>query len=440
MTTYRTVLRNGEFRAFLAAHVFSMLAIVGSDIAMTVLVYERTGSPALAAATFAVGFVPMGLGGLFLGHVGRHRPARDVLVATELATAGLVALMALPGMPVLALLLLLAVKGTIDPIFSGTRAATLPELLGEDGYPLGRSLLRIVSQNTQLVGFAVGGLALAFVPPTQALLIAGGGYVVSAAVLLVCTSRRPAVVAAPSPTPGPGAGSEAAGPDAGQASRPADAAATRLPGSSGPAPARRVLADTLTSLRALRAVPGIGQLVALSWLPGFFAVAPEALAVPYAHQLGGGTVAAGLLLAGLPMGAVLGELLAGSFLTSERRARLLVPLAAGGFVPVLLFVWSPGLPVAVALLVIAGLGNSFYLGLDQLVVGAVPEVDRRPVFTLIGAGTMVTQGLGFAAAGTLAEWLPIEVVLPFIAACGLAAVVAAGRRLPVPAPPVARRL
>ena len=57
--------------------------------------------------------------------------------------------MALPGMPVPVMLVLLAVKGTIDPIFAGVRAASLPELLGDEGFPLGRSLLRLVSQNAQ---------------------------------------------------------------------------------------------------------------------------------------------------------------------------------------------------------------------------------------------------------------------------------------------------
>lgn len=75
---YRTVLANREFRAVLAAQGLAMLATVTADVTLAVLIYTRTGSPLLAAATFAVGFVPMGLGAVLLGGVGRDRPARDV--------------------------------------------------------------------------------------------------------------------------------------------------------------------------------------------------------------------------------------------------------------------------------------------------------------------------------------------------------------------------
>jgi hypothetical protein len=126
---------------------------------------------------------------------------------------------------------------------------------------------------------------------------------------------------------------------------------------------------------------------------------------------------------------VLGELLTGSLLGADRRVRLVVPLAAGGFVPVLAFAAGPPLAVAVALLVVAGLDTSYLLGLDQLALRAVPEDVRRRGFTLLMAGTMVTQGLGFAAAGALAEWLPTTTVIPLAAASGLAVALIVGRRL-----------
>lgn len=387
MPTYRTVLRSGEFRAVLGAHVFSMLAIVVGDVALTVLVYQRTSSPLLASLTFAIGFVPMGIGAVVLGGVGRTRPSRDVLVACEVVSSALLVVMALPGMPVPAMLALLAVKGSIDPIFSGTRAASLPELLGDEGFPLGRSLLRLVSQNVQLVGFAVGGIALVFVTPTEALLGAAGAYATSALVLRLGTRRRtpPAVVG----------------------------------GGTGP----------IRALRTLVAVPGMRPVLAMFWLPGFFAVAPESLANPYAQLVGGGTVAVGLLLTGLPLGSVLGELLAGSLLAADRRTRLVVPLAAAGFVPVLLFAFAPSLPVAIALLVLSGLGSSYLIGLDQIALATVPEDVRRRAFTVLQAGSMVSQGLGFAAAGALAEWLPVTTVIPLLGGTGLVAVVLVGARL-----------
>jgi hypothetical protein len=88
--TYRTVLRSAEFRAVLAAHVCAMLAMIVGDVSLTVLVYQRTASPLLAALTFAIGFVPTGLGAILFGGVGRTRPTRDVLVTCELVAGALV--------------------------------------------------------------------------------------------------------------------------------------------------------------------------------------------------------------------------------------------------------------------------------------------------------------------------------------------------------------
>ena len=63
------------------AHVCSMVSVIVPDAALSVLVYQRTGSPLRAALTFAAAFVPMGIGAVLLGGIGRGRPNCDVLVA-----------------------------------------------------------------------------------------------------------------------------------------------------------------------------------------------------------------------------------------------------------------------------------------------------------------------------------------------------------------------
>ncbi len=52
-----------EFRAVFAAHLLSLLGVVVSELALTVLVYDLTGSPLLSALTFALGFLPYLVGG-----------------------------------------------------------------------------------------------------------------------------------------------------------------------------------------------------------------------------------------------------------------------------------------------------------------------------------------------------------------------------------------
>ena len=76
-------------------------------MALTVLVYQRTESPLLAAITFAIGHLPWLLGGPLLSTLADRLPRHRVLIATDAARAVLVALLAIPGTPLPVLLGLL---------------------------------------------------------------------------------------------------------------------------------------------------------------------------------------------------------------------------------------------------------------------------------------------------------------------------------------------
>ena len=72
--TFREVFAVGEYRALW----FAQLLCIGGDqfarVALAVLIYDRTGSPALAAVTFAVTAVAMAAGGLLLGWTADRYP------------------------------------------------------------------------------------------------------------------------------------------------------------------------------------------------------------------------------------------------------------------------------------------------------------------------------------------------------------------------------
>jgi len=381
-STYRQVLAVPEFRAVFAAQVLATLGNVTVQITLSVMVYERTRSPLLSALTFAAGFAPYLLGATLLSAVADRYPSRAVQVACQLASCGAAALMTAPELPVPALLVLLLVPGTVAPVFQGSRAASLPDILPGPGFALGRSLLRLVSQSAQIAGYAVGGLLLLALTPAQALLTAAGAFGCAALLLRVGSPYRP--------------GRTAAG---GQGSL----ARASLAGSG------RVLA-----------VPGLRPLLLLTWLPPVFAVAPEGLISPYVGQLRGGTAAIGLLLCAAPAGSVAGELLAGTALSPRTRVRLVIPAAAVMFVPLLGFAAGPGIWTAAGLLAACGLGFAYTIGLDQRVLDATPEALRAQVFTLTTAGLMVGQGIGFAAAGAVAEILPVHLVIAGAGILGLA--------------------
>ncbi|MEU0599090.1 MFS transporter [Streptomyces sp. NPDC006393] len=378
---YAQALAVPEFRAVFAAHALSLLGVIVSEISLSVLVYDLTGSPLISALTFALGFLPYVVGGTLLAGIADRFPARRVLVVCDLVCAACVALMTVPGAHIGVVLALRCALAVVSPVFQGTRMATLTDILGDgDLFVLGRSLLRIVSQSALLVGFGLGGLLLSVVSPRHALLITVGTFLVSATVLRFGTRRRPARGGAPGALVG-----------------------DSLRG------AGQVLADRRVRL-----------LLLLFWVPPMFAVVPEALAAPYAAALGTGSTGLGLLMCALPVGTVAGELYAGSRLRPAARERIALPLVCVTLLPYLGCAFHPGLAVSLLLLLVSGAGSAYTLGLDQWFVRAVPEELRGRAMTLLTAGLMTIQGVGMALAGVAAEFAGVTTTIAGAGALGTA--------------------
>ncbi|MFD7624570.1 MFS transporter [Streptomyces sp. NPDC059851] len=385
---YRPVFRVREFRYVFVAHLLSVLGIVVAEISLTVLVFRATGSPLMSALAFALGFLPYGLGGILLAPLADHRPARSVLTACDLLCAGCAAAMVLPGTPVGALLVLRAAMAFVAPLFQGTRNASLGDILGPgDAFVLGRSLMRMVAQSAQLVGFGLGGLLLTVLAPRTAIALTAAGFLCSALLLRYGTRARPARAAA-----GTSAGTSVGA------------------------------AATLAGIRAVLGERRLRALTLLFWLPPVFVIAPEALLAPYADAIGAGTAALGVMMCALPVGTIAGELWAGSALGPAARSRMVAPLAAVGLLPLLVYAVRPGVPVVLAALLAVGLAQAHTLGLDQWYVDAVPEELRGRAMTLLGTGLMAFQGVGMALAGLAAEFVPVHLVVVGAAVLGTAVV------------------
>ncbi|MFG2625485.1 MFS transporter [Streptomyces sp. NPDC048473] len=378
---YGPVLAVREFRAVFIAHLLSLLGVIVSELALTVLVYGLTGSPLLSALTFALGFLPYLVGGTLFAGVADRYPARRVLVTCDLICAGCVTVMVLPGTPVGGLLALRCVVAAVSPVFTGTRMAALADILGGgDLYVLGRSLLRIVSQSALLAGFGVGGVLLAALSPRGAITITAVTFLCSAALLRFGTRDRPA----------------------------------RSGGDGGGA----LLKNSLAGARTVLANRRIRALMLLFWLPPLFVVAPEALAAPYADEIGVGPVALGLLMCAMPVGQIAAELYVGTALTPRLRSLIVLPAAAVGMLPLVVYGFRPGMVPTVLALALTGAGAAYVIGLDQWLVAAVPEALRGRAMTLLTAGLMTLQGVGMALAGLAAEFFPVHQVIAGAGAAG----------------------
>jgi len=376
------VLGAAEFRAIFVANIVSMLGSVVAAVALTVLVYQQTRSPALAASVMALSFLPYLIGGALLGAAADRLPARRVLVACDLASAALIGCMVIPGVPLPGLLALLFAIGLIAPVYQGVRSAVLPEVLPPGPrYVLGRALMRMVAQSAQVVGYGVGGLLLASLSPRGALVVDAMSFAASGLVLRFGTAARPA-------------------------------GATRR-GS--------MARDSLTGLRNVFAHRPTRRILLFSWLVPACVVAPEALAAPYATHIGQPARAAGFLLMGLPIGTVAADIIAARMLTSRLQRRIIVPAALLSFAPLAAFAGRPGLVLAVGLLAVAGLGHAWAAGMDGLLIDTAPSELRNRALALAGAGIMFTQGAGFALWGIAGQCLPVTVVVPLAATAGVLA-------------------
>lgn len=354
-------------------------------VALTVLVFERTGSTVLSASTFTVSFLPYLIGGALLSGSAERLPVRRTLVLCDLVSAAGFAVMALPGLPVVALLALDFAAGLASPVFAGARAALLPEVLGAGPrYVLGRATVRMVSQGAQVLGLAVDGLLLAAVGARWALAVNALSFAASALVLRLGVRFRPATRAA--------AGS--------------------------------VVSDSLRGVRGVLSHPDVRRLLLLRWLIPACAVAPEALAAAYVASLHLASRAAGWWLCAVPAGMVLADLLGGRLIRPARQRQLVLPASLLTLAPLLAFAVHPGAALALPLLAVVGLGYVQALGLDAILLATVPPDLQARALAVDTAGLMVLQGVGFLLWGAVAAVLPLGWTVAAAGPCGLAVVLA----------------
>src|SRR5215469_110658 len=381
--SYREVFGVGEFRAIFTANLVSMIGNVVAAVALTVLVYDQTRSPALAASVLALSFLPYLIGGALLGATADRLPARRALVACDLASAVLVACMMIPGIPVPGLLALLFGNGLISPVYQGIRSAVLPEILPPGpAYVLGRAIMRMVAQSAQIVGYGAGGLLLAVLSPRGALAADALSFAASGVLLRFGIAGRP----------------------------------------GRPAGSRSMAGDSLAGLRQALTHRKVRRILLFSWLVPACAVAPEALAAPYASHIGEAARAAGFLLMGIPAGTVVADVIAARLLPAPMQRRIIVPAGLLVFVPLLAFAASPGLRLALGLLVISGLGSAWIAGIDGLLIDTTPPGLRNRALALDSSGLMLAQGLGFVLWGIAGQYVPLAVVIPMAAVAGAIAV------------------
>ncbi|HEY0937706.1 MAG TPA: MFS transporter [Trebonia sp.] len=384
--SFREVFAHPEFRALWLSYVLS----AGGDrlalVALTLLVYDRSKSPLLAAVTFAAGFVPYLFGGMFLSGLADRLPRRTVMVVCDLARVVLVAVMLAPRVPLAAMIALLYVVTLLQPPFDSSRTAIVRDLMEADRYPLAMAVIQTTNRFVVVVGTAVAGFVVALAGARLALGVDAGTFVASALIIGLGTRARPAAM-----------------------------------GDAGPNPVRQVA----EGVRLVFGDPALRTLMGLGWLAAFYEV-PEGLAAPYAGSLGGGSVAAGLLIAFSQLGAAVSTPLLAKKVGPLTRLKWMGPMAVLACGILTATVLRPNLIVSMALFALSNSFAMYQIAASTAFVERIPNEQRGQAFGLANAGLVVGQGVAFAIAGAAAEVVPPSTVVALsggigaLIACGLA--------------------
>jgi MFS family permease len=364
--TLKDVFGVREFRAIWTSTVLSVVGDRLALVALTILVYEKTHSPLLAAVAYAAGYVPWIIGGLLFARISDHRPRRAVMVTCDIVRVILVAAMLIPGTSVLVLVGLLFATTMFAPPFEAARSAIVPDVLDGERYVLGIAVVQTTFRAGIVLGAVAGGLVVAAVGPRPALAVDAATFAVSALVIALGIKRRPA------------------------------AAATA---SEGPIAQIRGGMKLVFGDRALRTLVFFGWLVALYEIP-------EGIAAPYAGALHGGAAMTGLLIGSGQIGAMLFTPYFTGRVGPRRRMRWMGPMAVLTCATLLVVAIRPGLYVSMAVFAVSGTFGIYQIAANTAFVARVPNERRSQAFGLANAGLIVGQGIFFLLAGAAAEKFP----------------------------------
>ncbi|WP_354642508.1 MFS transporter [Kitasatospora camelliae] len=389
MRSYQELFRVPEFAALFVSGSLNVAAGTVSGLALATLVFDRTGSPLLAAVSmFGASFAQVIGAALLLSAADRLPPRRTMAALGPLYAAAALAL-AWPGLPVPLTLAVLVLTGLANSVGGAVRWGLISEIVPAEGFVLARSVLNISAGTVQILGNGCGVLLLGTVSPRGALVLAAGLYLAGALVVRCGLSRRPARVAG-----------------------------------------RPSVRETWRVNRVLLADPAVRCVYLALWVPNGLVVGVEALFVPYA----GGS--AGVLFMAGAGGMLAGDVLMGRFVPARYRAGLLTPVRLLLAVPMLLFWFRPGTVTGAALVAVATVGFSAGLLLQERLRALVPVELHGQALGLHGSGMLAMQAVGATLAGALAEYLPTGSAMAVMAAASTAVTLALapGLRRPVPRP------
>ena len=396
--TFREVFGEPEYRALYAATTLSWVGDYIARAAITVIVFKQTGSVGWSAAAFAVSYLPWLLGGPLLSTVAERYPYRRVMITCDLVRMGLIALVAIPHLPVGVMLLLVFLTTLANPPSQAARSALLPLILPGDRVVLGLSINQSTGQAAQVVGYAAGA-GLAAVSPRGAILLDALTFLASALIIRFGVRARPSAMT--------------------------------------PATRSSLVSEMAEGFRLVFGHSVLRSIAVIVFSITLFAIVPEGLAAAwvadYTDQKEPNGLYLAVIMAASPVGLVLGSILMARLVRPALRTRLVRPFAILSplvLVPALL---NPH-PYVIA--VLAGISGFAVAGLmpvaNGLFVQALPHGYRARAFGVMATGVQICQGGAVLLTGLLAQKFDIPPVVGLWSLAGVVLMVVVSATWPSP--------
>jgi MFS family permease len=358
---------NVAFRNLWISRNVSFIGDSLAGIALVLFVAEGEGTGTAVAMLLLVGDFTPSLLSPFLGTVSDRFDRKRLMIGSELAQGAVIATIALVGMPLTALLALVALQNCLAGIFQPASRSAVPDLVHRDRLETANATLGFGTNGFELVGPLVGAALLPLVGIRGMLLADAATFLLSAMLLARLPALRPSLLEG---------------------------------------------ASRLSFLRDAR--EGIGVLwryrelrvITIGFVAVVAAVGADDVALVFLAQdtLGGGQAQASLLYAGAGIGLLIGFLLiAGIGSRATMIALLLAGFAvsnAGNLLTGL--AWS--VPAAVAFQVVRGLGiSAIDVGVNTTVQRIVPQGMQGRAFANLYGLVGIAVGLAYVVGGPLLD-------------------------------------
>jgi MFS family permease len=386
-----------EYRAVYFSLVVNWLGDYLARAAITVLVYQQSDSVLLSAASFAISYLPWIVGGPVLAALAERYPYRRVMIVADLTRAVPIALIALPGMPVYAILILLFVAMLGAPPTQAARSALLPLILDRRRLVSGLAVNASTSQAAQVFGYLVGAFIATSINARLGIALDAVSFIISAAIIALWVHPRPA----------------AAGPDH----------------------RRHLLRETGEGFRLVFGTPLLRSIALMVFGLTTLTILPEGLAAGWAAVFDKDPAARGfdqgLIMAAGPVGFVIGGLVVGRLVSQPDRIRLVKPLAVLTPLALALTAFAPNATTVAVLAAISGVAQGGLMPtLNGEFVLALPHGYRARAYAVMQGGVQFTQFFAVVATGALAQFSSIPLVVGLWSLGGLVLMVVLVARRP----------